>query len=142
MKFSLPAEYDEEGYAKEVWSDCNEGAGSNSDGYVDSSDVESELVGDSDAEDFDLGEGGDLCEGSKDSDSCDDGEGGDGGDSSEAGDSCEGSRGGDSCEGGDFAENDGVKYVPPHLRAKTMGGDKEKENDARLQKQVQGLINR
>ncbi len=38
------------------------------------------------------------------------------------------------------ASDGGVKYVPPHMRLKL--GDKDKEKIARLQKQVQGLVNR
>ena len=39
------------------------------------------------------------------------------------------------------ASDGGVKYVPPHMRLKKLG-DKDKEKIARLQKQVQGLVNR
>ncbi len=46
----------------------------------------------------------------------------------------------DASDGGKSCEDGGVKYVPPHMRVKL--GDKDREKIARLQKQVQGLVNR
>lgn len=53
-------------------------------------------------------------------------------DNSEAGEECETD---EECDG---SEDGGEKWVPPHMRLKAV----DKEKMARLQKQVQGLINR
>ncbi len=56
-------------------------------------------------------------------------------DNSEVSGECEPGEGGGECEAG---EGGGEKYIPPQMRLKPV----DKEKMARLQKQVQGLVNR